>query len=56
VPGGNDVIIASSNSVTVQTLIPNGQLILYPGSLSPYLELFAAPAKQFLNWQGAPAA
>ena len=60
VQGSNDVIIPTSNSYTMQQLIPNAQLILYPdsnhGSFFQYPELFAAQANQFLDWRHAPTA
>jgi hypothetical protein len=42
------------NSYTMQQLIPNSELIIYPdanhGSFYQYPELFVAQANQFLTW------
>jgi pimeloyl-ACP methyl ester carboxylesterase len=54
VQGSNDLIIPTSNSYTMQQLMPNAQLIVYPdanhGSFYQYPALFVAQANLFLNW------
>jgi len=55
VQGSNDVIIPTANSYTMQQLIPNAELIVYPdanhGSFYQYPELFVSQANQFLTWE-----
>jgi pimeloyl-ACP methyl ester carboxylesterase len=54
VQGSNDVIIPTMNSYTMQQLMPNAELIIYPdanhGSFYQYPELFVEQANHFLTW------
>ncbi len=54
VQGSHDEIAPTVNSYTMQQLIPNAQLIVYPdsnhGSFYQYPQLFVAQARQFLDW------